>query len=203
MKRRPHPLFHAIEPDVYLIDTSGWLNIDGRADCAEVWAMILRLVEKGRIVCCSQVLHELETDPTYLKLKPHEKALLAGDRDGNDMEYLRRVGRITYDHPAMSKATGRKTPADPYVVALAELEHYVVVADESLKRPSRKIPGVCQQRRIRCLTVDEFVLAVQNEENGQAEKLASPPLNLNQEVGTPKATPRATGRNKGKKRKRS
>lgn len=163
MKRRPHPLFHAIEPDVYLIDTSGWLNIDGRRDNAEVWPLIFKLIERGRIVCCSQVMGELEPDPIYIKLKPHEKALLAGDRKTDDIEYLQRVGRITYDHPGMSKATGRKTPADPYVVALAELDHYVVVADESLKRASRKIPGVCKQRKIRCKTVEEFIVAIKNE----------------------------------------
>jgi hypothetical protein len=57
----------------------------------------------------------------------------------------------------MSKARGRKNPADPYIIALAEMEKYVVVADESLVRPNRKIPGVCKQRGIRCLSLDEFV----------------------------------------------
>jgi hypothetical protein len=61
----------------------------------------------------------------------------------------------------MSRATGLKTPADPYIVALAELEGYVVVADETCrKRPNRKIPGVCQQRGIRCITLAEFIIEV-------------------------------------------
>lgn len=178
MKRRPHPLFHSIEPDVYVIDTSGWLNIDGREDSNEVWRIILRLIERGRIVCCSEVMRELEPDAIYARLKPHEKALLAGGRDSNDIEYLHQVGVVTHDHPAMSKATGRKNPADPYVIALAELEHYVVVADESLKRAGRKIPGVCRQRKIRCLTVEEFVVAVREEEileQTQTRTVAPPP----------------------------
>ena len=96
-----------------------------------------------------------------LRLKPYEEALRAGDRDSDDPEYLLHVGKITYEYPSLSRATGVRTPADPYIIALAELEHYVVVADESTKRPNRKIPGVCQQRnpQIRCLTLAQFISA--------------------------------------------
>jgi hypothetical protein len=158
-KRRSLPLFRSIEPDVYLIDTSAWLNIDSCSDCDNVWAIIVALIEIGRLFTCAQVLEELRNDPIYLRLKPYEAALLAGDGNGNDPIYLQRVGRITHDHPGMCKATGIKTPADPYVVALAELEGYVVVADETMKRKYRKIPGVCQRRKIRCKTLVEFIAA--------------------------------------------
>ena len=160
MKRRAHlPLFAATEPDVYLPDTSAWLNIESRSDCEDVWRIIIALINEGRLFICAQVLGELRDDPIYLsRLKRYEKALLAGDRD--DLDYLQHVGRVTHDHPGMSKATGPRTPADSYVVALAELENYVVVADEDLrKRPNRKIPGVCRQRGIRCLTLVQFIKA--------------------------------------------
>jgi len=94
------------------------------------------------------------------RLRPYEAALQAGDIGSDDPEYvdyLLYVGRITHDYPSMAKATGEKTPADPYVIALAEREGYVVVADESTKRPNRKIPGVCQQRGTRCITLDQFI----------------------------------------------
>jgi|SRR3989338_244263 len=156
----PHPappLFRGNQPDVYLIDTSAWLDIDERADSEDVWRLIVSLIEQGRIVVCAQVVVELSENPIYmLRVKPYEDALLAGDR--KDIDYLQHVGKVTHDHPAMSKAMGAKTPADPYVVALAELEGYVVVANESSKkRPNRKIPGVCKQRKIRCLTLDQFI----------------------------------------------
>ena len=93
------------------------------------------------------------------RLQQFEQALRAGDRKGDALEYLKRVGEITHDHPAMSGARGIKTKADPYIVALADLEKYVVVADESLKRKNRKIPGVCAYYGIRCLRSDEFVVA--------------------------------------------
>ncbi len=161
MKRRRSaraPLFRPTEPDVYLIDTSAWINIDERTDADAVWQLIVVLIEQGRIVACAQVLTELRDNPMYEpRLKPYERALQAGDRNSDDPDYLQYVGRITHDHPGMSKARGAKTPADPYVIALAELEGYVVVADESMRHPNRKIPGVCSQRGIRCLTSVEFV----------------------------------------------
>jgi hypothetical protein len=166
-RRSKLPLFESLEPDAYLVDTSSWLNIDKRHDREEVWRLILTLIERARLFTCAQVLDELRDNPIYLgRLKSHERALLAGDRRTNDVEYLQHVGKVTYEHPAMSKATGRKTPADPYVVALAELESYVIVADEtSRKRPNRKIPGVCQARGVRCITLSEFVVAVKKEGN--------------------------------------
>jgi Domain of unknown function (DUF4411) len=173
MKRhhRP-PLLLSTLPDVYLIDTSAWMNIDLRRDAKEVWEMIECLIQQERVAICAMVLAELKENPIYLtRLKQYENALQALDHNSDDPEYLLRVGQITRDFPAMSKATGEKTPADPYVVALAQWEKYVVVADETRKkRPNRKIPGVCKQLQIRCLTLDEFVLEARAERrtNGKA-----------------------------------
>jgi hypothetical protein len=166
VKRRQRlPLFTSTEPDVYLIDTSAWLDIDLREDAGEVWQFIVDLIEQGRIVACAEVLGELQENPIYLlRLERYEAALRAGDRKSDDIEYLIHVGKITHEHPAMSKATAQKTPADPYVIALAELEGYVIVADETCrKRPNRKIPGVCKMRQMRCMTLDEFVKAMRKE----------------------------------------
>lgn len=166
-RRRPLPLFRSTEPDVYLVDTSAWLKIDSCSDSEDVWRTIVALIEQGRIVACAQVLGELRDDPIYLlRLRQYEEALQAGDRNSDDPEYLLYVGKITHDYPSMSRATSSKTPADPYVIALAELEGYVIVADETTKkRPNRKIPGVCQQRRIRCITLAQFMGAEAGSEH--------------------------------------
>jgi hypothetical protein len=145
----------ALEPDVYVIDTSSWLNIEARPDFEDAWQIIVSLIQEGRIVVCSQVFVELRGTDILEMLKPYEDDLKAGDR--NDPEYLMHVGRITYDHPTMGKATSRRTPADPYIVALAECENFVVVTDESTKHPARKIPGVCEKRHVRCMNLDQFI----------------------------------------------
>lgn len=163
MKRRHSlPLLQPLLDDVYNIDTSAWLDIDSLPDSEDAWQLVLALIQQGRIVACAQVLGELRDSPVYGRLKPYEKALQLGDYDSDDPGYLQRVGRITHDHPAMSRATGSRTPADPYVVALAQIENHVVVANESMKRPNRKIPGVCKTLGIRCITLAEFISAARS-----------------------------------------
>jgi len=153
-RRRSLPLFEPTEPKVYLFDTSAWLNIESLPKSEEIWSAIRSLAQDGRVSTCTQVLGELRDDPIYAaRIKPMEQALLNGDASGGDIEYLQHVGKITHDFPSMSKATGTKTPADPYVVALAQMEEYTVVADESKRRKNRKIPGVCEQLGISCITL--------------------------------------------------
>jgi predicted nucleic acid-binding protein len=154
-------LLQPLLPDTYVIDTSALSNIDLRDDAEDVWRLIVTLIGQGRIVVCSQVLSELRSSSIYLRrLKPYEEALQAGDYGSDDPSFLQHVGRITHEYPGMSRPTGPKTRADPYVVALAERDRYVVVADETgRKRPNRKICGVCAKREIRCITLEEFVCA--------------------------------------------
>jgi len=141
-RRHSLPLLQSQLPDVYLIDTSAWFNINERQDRQDVWRLIVDLIGHGRIVAPAQVLGELRDDQIFkTHLKPYETELLAGDHGTDDISYLQLVGRTTHDYPSMAKATGEKTPADPYVVALAETEGHVVVADESRKRANRKYPA--------------------------------------------------------------
>ena len=70
-------------------------------------ALIVDLIEQGRIVACGPVLGELRNDPIYEeRLKPYEKALRAGDHGSDEIDYLQHVGRITHDYPAMSADSG-------------------------------------------------------------------------------------------------
>ncbi len=157
MRGNPPPLLFRNAEPVYVIDTSAWFNLELRADCEDLWKSIVALIERGRIVICTQVFEELKNNSIYTRLQQYEAALKAGDEKSDDPDYLLHVGRITHAHPGLSRAAGRKTPADPYVIALAQREQYVVVADESLKRANRKIPGVCKKLGIRCLSLAEFV----------------------------------------------
>jgi hypothetical protein len=162
MTRRSNPSLFP-EPDAYAVDTSSWLNVDSLPNSEDAWVAIQRLIKDGRLFTCQQVLVELHDDPIYLaRIKPFERALLAGGGRNNDPLYLLQVGKITHDFPAMSKATSSKTPADPYIIALAKMEGYVVVADEGTRRINRKIPGACQRLKIRCILISQMIEEVSN-----------------------------------------
>jgi hypothetical protein len=56
----------------------------------------------------------------------------------------------------MAGLRSRRTKADPFVIALAELLNYTVVTDETTaRRPSRKIPHVCGKRGVLCICLAE------------------------------------------------
>jgi hypothetical protein len=108
-RRHSLPLLQSQLPDVYLIDTSAWLNIDGRPDRDDVWRLITNLIAHGRIVTPAQVLGELREDPIFrTRLKAYQAELLAGDHGTDDISYLQLVGRITHDYPSMSGLLERK-----------------------------------------------------------------------------------------------
>jgi hypothetical protein len=88
------------------------------------------------------------------RLEEYEGALRAAERM-DDLEYLRKLGEVTQRFPSMCHATGSRECADGYVVALAALDGYTVVADESLKRRNRKIPGACEQLGVKWLGLEE------------------------------------------------
>src|SRR5260370_5219170 len=118
----------------------------------EVWQRIYQLITAKRIVICAEVLDEIRNRSIYERIKLHEAALKDGDLASTDLEYLQLIGKITHEHPAMSRARSRKFAADPYVVALAKLQGYTVVADESNARANRKIPRACRKLGVCCLT---------------------------------------------------
>lgn len=160
MRRDSNPtLFDSDEPrpTIYIVDSSAWFNVDLRNDHDHIWEIVYRLIGERRIKVCPEVFGEIKNDPVYERLRLHEATVKLGLRTGTDVEYLKLVGEITHKHPRMCKARSRKHVADPYVIAQAELDGYVVVADESPKQPSRKIPGVCQKRHVPCIDLDQFV----------------------------------------------
>lgn len=157
-RRRNDPtLFDGPAPEVYLIDSSAWFNIDLRADCEQVWQSIYQLIADKRIVVCAEIFEEIRNSTVYDRLKLHEAALKEGDLESADLEYLQLIGKITREHPTMSRARSRKFSADPYVIALAKLQGYTVVADESNIRANRKIPGACHKFGVCCVTLEEFI----------------------------------------------
>lgn len=159
--RRERTLFDAGDPCVYLVDTSAWLNIDLRPDSDACWSLVYKLIKDRRIIACRRVLMELKPRGLFdNKLADFEETLVDGCRDTGtaDIDYLRKVGEITRRFPGMSRPRSRKTPADPYVVALAYMDGYTVVVDETMtNRPTRKIPTACDALKIPWMPLSRFI----------------------------------------------
>lgn len=154
-RRRVPPLLALQEPATYVMDSSAWFNVDERSDSSSAWMIILALIEQQRLVDPGEVVEELKLDnDLWSRLQPVESQLRF---IRSDEAYLLLAGRIAAEHPALAGIRSRKTRADPFVIALAEIERFTVVTDESSKRPNRKIPGVCEKRNVPCISLSRML----------------------------------------------
>ena len=55
--------------------------------------------------------------------------------------------------------------ADPYIAAKAKALGGIVVTEEKHKPHSAQLPNICEELNIQCITYDDFMEIVSNEEN--------------------------------------
>jgi hypothetical protein len=141
----------------YVIDSSGWISIDGRPDQNRILFFLSKLIEDDRIKSPPEVWDELKKCEWVLAWLRGQRRLIVENRSQN-YTYLSIVGSVTYRFPALAGARGTKNKADPYVVALAihmnatdnERQWRVVASETLAKRPGRKIPTACQSFNVEC-----------------------------------------------------
>lgn len=160
-QRRPvPPLFAGLEPPTYVIDSSAWFDFKDLADEESAWKIVLRLIEQERLCMPVELVDEIRIDESvWTRLHSHENKFKAPSGE----KYFLLAGVIASEFPRMSRFRTRKTKADPMLIAFAELEKFVVVANENVNRnPNSKIPMACKKRGVKCITLNEMLEA----ENG-------------------------------------
>jgi predicted nucleic acid-binding protein len=148
-----------LEPDMprpdYLVDTSSWIALNERPDIETVWPIIEALIIAERLFSPGLVINEVVSARELIQ--PYIDVLRQCDR--NDAEFLLTAGRIARKYRRLAKPDGRKTKADPFIIALAKLDGYTVVAEESLKRSFGKLPGVCDREQLKCVCLAKMLEA--------------------------------------------
>ncbi|MCC7369169.1 MAG: DUF4411 family protein [Chloroflexi bacterium] len=154
MLARPTPL--------YVFDTSVWIDI--RRGCppdifVQLWEAIAAAVVSGSLRCPDVVLAEVER----LSVRDGLDATLKG-YDGLfvplDVPLQQALQDVLVHGQDLVDPTGQVDKADPYLIALAYLNGGKVVTDERRRRaPSgrKKIPDVCDDLGVPCLTWEEFL----------------------------------------------
>jgi hypothetical protein len=156
-KRATSPLFPGEEPIQYLVDTSSWLSISDQTNSTLAWRIIRALIAADRLFSPTRVVGaDGEVKSIADQVQPFRDQLTKCDR--NDAAYLFKAGLIAFKYPRLARVRGRKTPADPWLVALALLDGYTIVAEESLRnRPNGKILGVCRKESVPCICLANMV----------------------------------------------
>ena len=143
----------------YSLDTSALIHSWQRAYPPDVfpsyWERFADCIAQGIVIATKEVLLELERkdDDLHKWIKPREEMFLEIDDDLQSC-----VSALMAKYPKLVDERTSKSLADPWVCGLASVRRLTVVSEEkggSAGRP--KIPFVCQNEGIRCMTLLEFI----------------------------------------------
>lgn len=109
------------------------------------------LIRRGALIATEEVLHELERKDDEVYEWARQRDMFV---DTNEAIQLAATG-ILRNHPKLIDQRKNRSGADPFVIALAQVEGCAVVTAEkpttSSKRPN--IPDVCDALGIQWLTI--------------------------------------------------
>lgn len=151
------------EANIYVIDASSWISIDGNPDANRILAHIDMLIERGAVKCPPQCLNEIRNEYMAGWIKSRRKQVSHTLR--TKIDFLKMLGEVTFKFAGMAGARGVRNKADPYLVAYAAFRNgtenptnCVVVCDESVvHRPNRKVPTACKAFSVEAITLKEML----------------------------------------------
>jgi len=135
-----------------IIDLRVWYPPEMAGD---VWEVLGRLLDNGVVASVEEVLEELKVqeDRVLEWAMRHRGAFLP-----IDVDLQRETKRILEAYPQLIDPKRRKSSADPFVIAAAQLYGATVVTEEKPSRPPArpKIPNVCQGLELECIRIVEL-----------------------------------------------
>ena len=149
--------------DIYSFDTSAliesWRRVYPPASFPALWERLDEIYDLGRLFASEEVLRELEKkDDAVHAWAAERRDLFLPMNDG----VVAQAQAIMSQYPTWAKNFGAtsRNRADPFVVALAKVNGWVVVTYEkpnagSITRP--KIPYVCRELDVECIAPVELI----------------------------------------------
>lgn len=141
-------------------DTSALIN--GRRDLlppsvfVTLWQRIETVVASGEVRCVDVVRDELDVRDDEVAGWARAQTDLFVPLEG---PLQSATGDVLRAHPRLVGVGGRRSGADPFVIALAIVHGGVVVTEETasgrLEKP--RIPDVCRDLGVPCVTLVQFV----------------------------------------------
>lgn len=123
----------------------------------QVWQLVETLASSGRIISVEDVLIELEAFDDVIKqwVIAHESIFLPLTAD---VQTAARA--ILAAYPTLVDVKKRKSSADPFLIAVAQVRSAVLVTEEKISGgPGRvKIPDVCRGLGMSCIPLLQMLL---------------------------------------------
>ncbi len=138
----------------YSIDTSALIEAWVRHYPPDVfptlWKRIEKLIGDGWLLAIDEVLRELErkSDDLHKWAKQHGRLFVS-----TDQAIMQRAGPVINQFPSLADPQSQRGKADPFVIALAMERNLTVVTAERSKPTKPRIPDVCQQLQVPCISL--------------------------------------------------
>ncbi|KLO33086.1 DUF4411 family protein [Mycobacterium haemophilum] len=147
---------------LYSFDTSAILN--GRRDLFRpivfrtLWSLIEDAIAAGQIRSVDEVQRELARRDDDAKQWANAQTNLFCPLDLPIQQSAPQILRL---HPSLVKQGGRRSGADPFVIALAMVNSGTVVTEENATGNMTKphIPDICGELGVPCLNLMEYIEA--------------------------------------------
>jgi hypothetical protein len=144
---------------IYCIDTSAliaaWYERYKPNRFPKLWDQFDQLVTDGRLVSSTLVLRECNkqrSEELHGWLKPREAMFITPDET-----VQQQVDHIVNTYTGLVSAGKEKFQADPFVIALAKVNSYTVITEETGPGSLAKIPGVCNAMKVDWLNLMQLI----------------------------------------------
>ena len=141
---------------IYCIDTSAliaaWYERYKPNRFPRLWEQLDQLITDGRLFCSTVVLRECNrqrSEELHGWLKPREAMFITPDE-----AVQQQVDHIVNTYTGLVSAGKQKFQADPFVIALAKVNSYSVITEETGPRQPRKNPWRVQRDEGRLAELD-------------------------------------------------
>jgi hypothetical protein len=144
---------------IYCIDTSAliaaWYERYKPNRFPKLWDQLDELIKEGRLVSSSLVLRECSkqrSEELHEWLQPRASMFQMPD------EIVQaQVEHIVNTYTGLVTAGKEKFQADPFVIALAKVNGYTVITEETGLTSLSKIPGVCNAIKVGCINLMQLI----------------------------------------------
>ena len=166
-------------PPVYVIDVCAIMDLYGFNQATALtqdpaardiaWTNLMAMIEAGEVVTVYAAKNELErrARPCFFRLKPLFPKFVKRD----SAQLIERAGDICSVFPSLVKRmdmlSSDREPADPYIIAYAEINDVTVITDELQKedrsqnnKSGDRIPDVCDALGVEWLYLRDFAAIV-------------------------------------------
>lgn len=147
--------FKLLRRDEYAIDTSALVRLEERKDSSAIWPRFFQLIDDERVKTVRFVTDELlrHSASAANRLRPYHTKFIFPELDA----LVSAATRLINLYPKMSRPRSERTVADPWVIALAQVDKMSVVTCELSNAKANHIPDVCQSEGVKCLDLQGFL----------------------------------------------